>query len=299
MGANIIIPCLNLVEHTKLCIESVKKHTKYPYRILAIDDASKDGTAKYLEKEGIETITHSSNLGWWKCLNEGIKHSKADYYALLDRDCIVSPLWLTKLIESFTKLENVGIVSPVSNAGPENYGSQCLHFTSPKFIRKYFKSRNPYNPERIYWQISLPEIEEFSNLVEKEYSMRYDYQTPLFFFAVVLSKETVKKVGLLDERYKTWHADLEYCWKTRMKKLSTIVRRDTYLHHYKFPPLTKREINKAPYLKKYAFLKSDSDLTLGQFLDSQLLFDTNKDHIVWDFSPWKDKISVGDGGKIP
>lgn len=298
MICNIIIPCYNLVEHTRKCIQSIKKYTQFPYRIIAIDDASSDDTYKYLKKEGIETIRHKENKGWWRSLNEGLKYSKADYYAILDRDCIVTSNWLTKLIECF-KLPKIGIISPTSNAGPEAYGTQCLHNYGGELIYKYFRKRNPYNPRRIYWLLSDKEIQEFASMVEKEYSRQYSYQSPFFFFSVVLSQKTIDKVGYLNERYKTWHGDLEYGIKARDLGLEGLVRKDTYVHHYKFPPLTQREIRKAPYLKKYKFLRTDTEIGLGQFISKEQLRDTNRDWITWLNSPYADsKVSCKEGGVL-
>jgi GT2 family glycosyltransferase len=46
---SIIILCCNGLEYTKLCLESVLRHTRSPYELILIDNGSTDGTAQYLE----------------------------------------------------------------------------------------------------------------------------------------------------------------------------------------------------------------------------------------------------------
>jgi len=306
MTCNIVIPAFNLVEHTKLCIESIRKHTEYPYNIVAIDDNSSDDTYKYLsQQKDIKTIKNDSLQGWWATLNMGIKAKKADYYVFMDRDNIVTDGWLTKLVETFEKLNNVGMVSPTSNAGPENYGTQCLHARqdAQSLIHGYFHAKNPYDPHRIYWQIEKNQIQEFGRLVERRFHRKYTFQAPLFFFCVMISQNTLDKVGYIDEKYKIWHSDLEYCWKVIEAGLKPIVRRDTYIHHYKFPPLTEKEFRKAPYLRKYGTLRVEKDykesLGTGQFIDSKVSHFANIDFVTFNDSPYRGRVLDQEGGEIP
>jgi GT2 family glycosyltransferase/tetratricopeptide (TPR) repeat protein len=48
--ASIIILCCNELEYTRLCLESVLRHTRRPYELVLVDNGSTDGTREYLEK---------------------------------------------------------------------------------------------------------------------------------------------------------------------------------------------------------------------------------------------------------
>ena len=45
MRCDIIIPVWNQLEATKECIDSIVKHTDYPYRLILIDNGSDAGSA--------------------------------------------------------------------------------------------------------------------------------------------------------------------------------------------------------------------------------------------------------------
>ncbi len=296
MDVNIIIPCYKLVEHTKLCIESIERNTD-SYRIIAIDDGSKDGTREYLEEMDVDLIEHDDRIGWWKSINEGIEYDSADYYVLVDRDCIFTKGWLRKLLDVYNNVDDVGIVTAVSNAGPENYGYQCLHYSDKELIKNELKDTNPHHNDRIYWLLNTRQIDNFGRAVEDKYRNRYDYQTPIFGFFCMISDETIDNVGLFNDKdYTIWHADIEYFWRVYDKGFKTAVKRDTYIHHYKFPPLTNIELEKAPYLKKYGLKTKTS---VGQFVDTETNFIANKDWIKWRQSPYsRKKPIIEEGGYI-
>lgn len=45
---DIIIPVWNQLEFTKRCIESIRKNTRFPYRLIIIDNNSEPPTKNYL-----------------------------------------------------------------------------------------------------------------------------------------------------------------------------------------------------------------------------------------------------------
>ena len=49
MKCDIVIPVWNMRSLTEQCVESIVRHTRFPYRIVAVDNASDDETRLYLE----------------------------------------------------------------------------------------------------------------------------------------------------------------------------------------------------------------------------------------------------------
>jgi GT2 family glycosyltransferase len=117
---DIILPCWNNLEFTKLCIDSIVNNTRnITYHIIVVNNASTDGTGEYLLKlqkeiENLTIITNKENLGWVKALNQGIKAGDGDYVCFLNNDTLVTDMWLDKLISRFDN--HIAAVGPISNA---------------------------------------------------------------------------------------------------------------------------------------------------------------------------------------
>lgn len=123
MKCDIVIPVWNMKKLTEECIENITCHTKFPYRIIAIDNASSDETRLYLEslkeRKDIDflLIRNEENLGNSKAANQGMRHSDAEYVCILDNDTLVMDNWLTEMVGVANQDEKIGVVNPLSNYG--------------------------------------------------------------------------------------------------------------------------------------------------------------------------------------
>lgn len=121
LSCDIIIPVWNQRERTRRCLTSLLTHTRMPYRLLLIDNASDKPTQQFLEafrRRGpcpVTLIRNEENLGNVKAVNQGIRVSNAPYVCALDNDTVVFPGWLEKMIEVAESREDIGIVNPGSN----------------------------------------------------------------------------------------------------------------------------------------------------------------------------------------
>jgi len=122
MNCDIVIPIWNAPSLTKDCIDSTFKYTDgIDYRIIAIDNASKEETKQYLEclqtsKPGnVTVIRNEENLGFVKAVNQGIAASRAPYVCILNNDTLVTKGWLKEMIAIAESADDIGIVNPSSN----------------------------------------------------------------------------------------------------------------------------------------------------------------------------------------
>ena len=122
MSCDIIIPVWNRRELTQSCVESIMANTSYPYRIIAVDNASDDLTRDFLDKfkekypEKMIIIRNSENLGNTIAVNQGIKESRADYVCILDNDTEVAWGWLSEMVKIAESEPDIGLVNPASNS---------------------------------------------------------------------------------------------------------------------------------------------------------------------------------------
>ena len=122
LSCDIIIPIWNQRERTRRCLTSILTHTRAPYRLLLIDNASEKPTQQFLEqfrRKGlcpVILIRNEENLGNVKAVNQGIRVSNAPYVCALDNDTVVFPGWLEKMIQAAESREEIGIANPGSNS---------------------------------------------------------------------------------------------------------------------------------------------------------------------------------------
>jgi len=123
MKCDIIIPIWNKLKLTRQCIDYIARNTRFPYRIIAVDNASDKDTKEYLEglKEDSRfdflLIRNEENLGNTKAANQGMDASDAEYVCILDNDTIVMAGWLGEMIDIAESAKDIGIVNPSNNFG--------------------------------------------------------------------------------------------------------------------------------------------------------------------------------------
>lgn len=97
---SIVMPCYNGEDFIKETIDSVLKQTYTNWELLVIDDGSKDDSPsivnKYASDDSRIKLIKQQNVGSAVARNNGIRHSKGQFLALLDSDDI----WLPGFLES-------------------------------------------------------------------------------------------------------------------------------------------------------------------------------------------------------
>jgi len=124
MMCDIIIPIWNQFELTRQCIDHITKNTRYPYRLVLVDNGSDDQTKSYLENfqknnKDFGLIQNKENLGFVRAVNQGLKISKASYVCVLNNDTMPGEGWLTQLIEFAQRHKDVGLLNPLCKGHEE------------------------------------------------------------------------------------------------------------------------------------------------------------------------------------
>ncbi|MFA5147124.1 MAG: glycosyltransferase family 2 protein [Candidatus Omnitrophota bacterium] len=121
MRCDIIMPVWNNLTLTADCIRSVFEKTGKDYRLILVDNASDEETARYLEglrdKSPVDVmlIRNKENLGFVKAVNQGERSSEAPYICVLNNDTLVTEGWLEEMIRIARSDPSIGVVNPSSN----------------------------------------------------------------------------------------------------------------------------------------------------------------------------------------
>ncbi len=108
MDLSIIIPSFNTKDLLDRCLQSVYqslKDAQFSWEIIVVDNASDDGTDTLLKNKytRVKSIYNSSNVGYGKANNQGIKVSKGTTILLLNTDIVVIGDSIKQLYEFFLK----------------------------------------------------------------------------------------------------------------------------------------------------------------------------------------------------
>ncbi len=110
MGVSVVIPNYNGEKYLKKCLDTLMEQTLKPEEIIIVDNNSKDKSLEIINnifKEKVTLIKLNENKGFSVAVNEGIKHNKSEFVALLNNDTEVDKDWLKNLYECIKKDEKI------------------------------------------------------------------------------------------------------------------------------------------------------------------------------------------------
>ena len=203
------------------------------YTVILVDNASEElerekirrAFERHVTEEGLSWryIQQAKNLGFSGGNNVGVRmfleEADISHICLLNSDVIVTDYWLDRLIH-----KQCQIVSPVTNKAdseqcvPIDYDlkiAECLdehgeclrgeHVTTlTRFANRWHEA----------WK---------GNLVEGDAT----------FFCVLVSKDAIQRIGLLDEEFfPGGFEDDDYCLRARALDYKVYIARDVFIHHW-------------------------------------------------------------------
>ena len=152
---SIIIPTFNNMKYLKLCIESIKKNSKYKdHEIIPHVNDGTDGTLEFLKQNNIKFTHTQKNTGICEGMNIAAKEAIYDYILYAHDDFYFCPNWDEILKNEIKKIgHNYFYLSgTMMNNGqiPFNCGDKIINFDEQKFLNEY-KNFNFYDFQGSTW----------------------------------------------------------------------------------------------------------------------------------------------------
>jgi GT2 family glycosyltransferase/glycosyltransferase involved in cell wall biosynthesis len=211
---SIVILTFNQLEYTKKCVESIRKHTPVPHEIIFVDNASKDGTIKWLKKltqenPNFKLIENKKNLGFSKGCNQGITASSGEYILLLNNDILVTEGWLSGMLECINSSPDIGVVGPMTN---NISGLQ-------KVVNADYSD--------------IDHLEGYAKAFREKNRYRRIPSRRIVGFCMLFRRELVEKIGLLDETFGSGnYEDDDFCLRASLEGYRNLIAGDVFIHHY-------------------------------------------------------------------
>jgi len=183
------------------------------FEVIMVDNNSIDGSVEYVKKNfpKVKIFLNKKNLGFAKSNNIGIKASSGDFIVLLNGDTVVTPYWLAHMINAAESDTKVGIVGPKTL----KINSNTIDTTGHIFDHRFGDA-----------------INRGSNEIDKG---QYDFDTDVFgvqFSCVLIKREVIDSVGLLDEKIFLYMEDVDYCLRARILGWKILYCPLSVIYHY-------------------------------------------------------------------
>jgi GT2 family glycosyltransferase/tetratricopeptide (TPR) repeat protein/SAM-dependent methyltransferase len=238
---SIIIVTHNQVAYTRACLESIRFVTDEPYELIVVDNGSTDGTVEYLRScADVNLIENADNRGFPAGVNQGIRASTGAQVLLLNNDVLVTTGWLRRMLEA---LESEASTDQSQNGLKENT-ERVAERPHPSPLPKGERARRiglvgPLtNCASGYQEIAasytdLAMLDGFAWEHAKQYDGQLLEVDRLIGFCLLIRREVLEQVGLLDERFGIGnYEDDDYCRRARDRGWRLVVARDAFIHHF-------------------------------------------------------------------
>jgi len=179
---------------TEECLKSLIPQINNNFEIIVVDNASTDGSVKYLKQKfsKIKIIESRENAGYAGGNNLGVKNAKGEYILILNNDIIVDKNFLQEIWKNKDKADILG-------------------------VKNYY-----YDKKNILWSVGS-KVNKFTMKAsllgnkEEDYG-QYDKNfspSQVTGSAMLINKKVINKIGFLDKNYFAYYEETE--WQTRAK----------------------------------------------------------------------------------
>ncbi|HPI67517.1 MAG TPA: glycosyltransferase family 2 protein [bacterium] len=192
-------------------------------KIIALDSNSTDGSREFLEKLNLPNfslIELEKNFGFALGNNIGMQYALAhgaDYLVLLNQDISVEQNFLTELVDKTKTDPKIGVVQPLilyyQNHQEINSCGNELHYLGYGWTNG--------NHQKINNSPQLTSLEDIT------------YASGA---AVLYTASMLKKIGLFDKKYFSYHEDSDLCLRARLQGYKIVLATKSVVYHdYHFP----------------------------------------------------------------
>jgi len=221
---SIVVPVVDQPDVTIKCFHSIRVHTKLPFELIWVDNASVTDSKKLIARQAEQfkgncvLIKNTVNEGFIKATNQGIRAARGEYIILLNNDTEVFPGWESGLIKPLYHYADVGAVGPITQSS--------ISWQTNRYLN-------------VHWEIGLPPYNESIKLeywkkLKKSLDDKYIDVTgmPLSFFCAAMHRSLFDKIGLLCEEMSIGLGDDdEFCMRMRAYGYKQWLSLGTFVYH--------------------------------------------------------------------
>lgn len=200
MNLSVLIVSWNTRELVAQCLDSLAAHpASTPFEILVVDNASTDGTAAMIRERfpAVGLVANRSNAGFAAANNQAIAKSRGRHLLLLNPDTEVRAHALDTMLAFMSSHPQAGAVGARLLNPDRSLQHSCSRVpTLGRELRRLFHLDRAEREEMVAWPLDEARPVEV-----------------LLGACLLLRREALDEVGLLDERYFMYTEEVDLCFR--------------------------------------------------------------------------------------
>jgi len=207
-----IVITYNSEEHIRECLRSLENQNYKPLEVLIVDNASRDQTKKIIKQDfpAIKLIALDKNIYFPGAVNRGIKAARGDYILILNDDVVLVEDCVTRLVRRMEE-------------------ESCAAAACP--MMKFYHLRGFINGIGNHIRDHGWGSDNFIGLVDCGQFRELREVPSACFGAVMLRREAIEEVGLLDESYKSYYEDVDWSFRAWLRGWKIIAVPEAVVYH--------------------------------------------------------------------
>lgn len=209
MDFSIVIVTHNSLSPVEKCLRSLEEHPPGgEYEIIVVDNASGDGTPEMIGESFpfVRLIANEDNRGYSKGVNQAFLVSSGRYFLILNPDIIVREDSIDALVRFMDDTPEAGIAGSKLVFPDGSVQPSCRSFYTIKalFLRRTFLGK--FFPRARALREHL--MSDFDHAEAREVDW-------IIGACMIVRRETVEEVGLMDERFFLYFEDTDWCYRMK------------------------------------------------------------------------------------
>jgi len=223
----IVIVTMNAARYMRTCLHSLYTCAPLGYetRIVVVDNCSRDETVRIVQRDfpGVEVLVNQDVAGLSENNNKGLKTHPSDYYLILNPDTELKAGSLDKMLAYMKENPRVGVCAPKLVFPDGTVQESVRRFPTPLAVL----ARGTF----------LKQLAWFRRLYERylmsECNPNQVHDVDWALGACLLIRgETLAQVGFMDEAYRLYYEDIDYCYRVNSGGWKITYIPDAVVVHY-------------------------------------------------------------------
>lgn len=204
--------------------------------VFVVDNASSDGSVEAVAEKfpTVLLMQNERNYGFSYANNVAIRQSRGRYVLLLNSDTVVQPDTFSKMVEFLDAHSEVGAAG-CKVVLPNGQLDHACRRSFPQPLNSFYRM---LKLDKLF--PNHPKIASYNlHYLDEDQSYEVDCLVGAF---MMVRRETLEQVGLLDERFFMYGEDVDWCYRIKQAGWINWYYPETNIIHYKGASSRKKKV---------------------------------------------------------